>query len=124
MRWRIPARACRGATRWRCSRRSRISMIARAMVAGAPRRLSGRDGGLRQVLLQAGHELHQVAGTVPVVELRLQDFPAVAAGAGRARQGEEIGAAGDAAGGAALDRGGADLLVAEPTEELTEPRDL
>ncbi len=62
---------------------------------------------------------------MPVVELVLDDVvPAVAAGAGRAGEGEEIGAAGDAGGGAALDRRGADLLIGEEAEELAEAGDL
>src|SRR5579864_7390335 len=77
------------------------------------------------MLLEARHELDQIAGAVAIVELMPDDvLPAVAAGAGRARKREEIGAAGDAGGGAALDRRGADLLIAEPAEELSEAGDL
>src|SRR5215472_14871102 len=73
------------------------------------------------MLLQAGHELGQVAGTEADIELEAQDLlPAVAAGAGRAGQREEIGAAGDTARGPALHGGGADLLEAEPPKELAE----
>src|SRR5262249_1774623 len=78
-----------------------------------------------EMLLQARHQLDEVARAVAVVELVDEDaLPAIAAGAGRARQREEIGAAGDAAGRPALDRRGADLLVAQHPEDLAEARDL
>ena len=49
-----------------------------------------------EMLLQPGHQLDKVAGAEAVVELVHEDaLPGVAAGAGRARQGEEISAAGD-----------------------------
>src|SRR3977135_1357292 len=77
------------------------------------------------MLLQARHQLGEVAGAIADVELPAQDIlPAVAAGAGGAGEGEEIGAAGDAAHGAALHGGGADLLEAEPAEHLAESVDL
>src|SRR5215469_6135568 len=77
------------------------------------------------MFLQAGHELGEVAGAEADVELEAQDFlPAIAAGAGRAGQREEIGAAGDAARGPALHGGGADLLKAQPPEKLAEAVDL
>jgi len=77
------------------------------------------------MLLQPRHQLDQIARAQPVVELVPDNLlPAVAAGAGRAGEREEIGAAGDAGGGAALDRRSADLLVAEPAEELAEAGDL
>ncbi len=79
----------------------------------------------RRCSLQARHQLDQVARPVPVVELVADDVvPAVAAGAGRAGQGEKVCAARDPGGGAALDRRGADLLVAEPAEQFAEPGDL
>src|ERR1700730_9261551 len=78
-----------------------------------------------QMLLQAGHQLDEVAGAKAVVELVDQNaLPGVAAGAGRSGQGKQIGAAGDPGGGPALDRRGADLLVAEPAEQLAKPGDL
>src|SRR3546814_18422522 len=59
------------------------------------------------------------------VELELQDvLPAVLAGRGRPGQREEVGAVGDAAAGAALHGGGADLLVAQHAEQLAEALDL
>src|SRR5688500_13642792 len=80
---------------------------------------------LLEMLVQPRHQLDQVAGAQAVVELELQDLlPAVAGGAGRAGQGEEIGRVGDAADGARLDRGRADLLVGEPAEQLAEAIDL
>ena len=77
------------------------------------------------MLLQARHQLDEIARAEAVVELVHEDvLPGVAAGAGRAGQREEIGAAGDPGGGPALDRRGADLVVAEPAEQLAEPGDL
>ncbi len=68
----------------------------------------------------------RLRGAVAVVELVLDDVvPAVAAGAGRAGQGEGIGAAGDAPEvAAALDRRGADLLIGEKAEQLAKAGDL
>src|SRR5579871_4657619 len=78
-----------------------------------------------QMLLKPRHQLRQIAGPMADIELPAQDvFPAVAAGARGARKGEEIGAARHPAGGAALDGGGADLLEAQPAEELAESLDL
>ena len=49
------------------------------------------------MFLQPRHQLDQVARAEAAVELPLENIvPAVAAGAGRAGQGEEVGAAGDA----------------------------
>src|SRR5262245_47061659 len=56
-----------------------------------------RSSTFAAVLLQARHDLDEVAGAVAVVELVHQDaVPGVAAGAGRARQAEDIGAVGQA----------------------------
>src|SRR6266851_6779650 len=78
-----------------------------------------------QVLLEARHQFDEVARAEAVVELVDEDpLPGVAAGAGRAGQREQIGAAGDPGGGAALDRRGADLVEAEPAEQLAKPGDL
>src|SRR5690242_1200746 len=77
------------------------------------------------MLLQARHQLDEVARAKTVVELVGEDaLPGVAAGARRARQGKEIGAAGDPRGRPALDRRGADLVVTEPAKELAEAGDL
>src|SRR5438094_8119366 len=77
------------------------------------------------MLLQPGHQLDEVAGAEAVVELVDKNaLPSVAAGAGRSRQREQIGAASDPGGGAALDRRGADLLVALPAEQLAEAGNL
>src|SRR5882672_6392076 len=90
----------------------------------APRRRQDLRTGL-QMLLQPRHQLDQVAGPEAAVELPFENIvPAVAAGAGRAGQGEEIGAAGDPAGGPALDGRGLDLLVGEHAEQLAEALDL
>src|SRR6476659_4142140 len=62
------------------------------------------------MLVQPRHDLDEIAGPRAVIELRRQNaVPAVAAGTGRARQAEDEGRIGDARGGAALHRGGADL---------------
>src|SRR5260370_21467804 len=77
-----------------------------------------------QMLLEPGHELDQVAGAKTVVELVDENaVPGIAAGARRARQGEQIGAAGDTAGRPALDRRGPDLLIAQHAENLAEAGD-
>src|SRR5215831_3827396 len=77
------------------------------------------------MLLQPRHQLDEIAGAKAIVQLVHEDaFPGVAAGAGRARQGEKIGAARHAGCRAALDRRGPDLLVAEPAEELAKAGDL
>src|SRR5207244_12027144 len=77
------------------------------------------------MLLQPWHQLDEIARPEPVVELMDEDaLPGIAASARRPRQCEQIGAAGDPGGGAALDRRGADLLVAEPAEQLAKPGDL
>src|SRR4051812_33998870 len=70
-----------------------------------------------QMLVQPRHDLDEIAGARAVVELGLEDaVPAVAAGAGRTREAEDVGRARDARGGAALDRRRADLGVAEHVE--------
>src|SRR5262245_1062461 len=75
--------------------------------------------------VQARQQFGEIAGAEAYVELVIQYLvPAVAAGAGRAGQGEQIGAAGHAGGGARLDGRGADLLEADPTEQLAETVDL
>src|SRR5690242_16885511 len=108
--------ACRATCAWHFSRRSRMSTMPRRTDAGARRSVAG---GRLQMLLEAWHELDEIAGTVAIVELVPDDvFPAIAAGAGRARQRKEIRAAGDPGSGTALDRRCAHLLVAEPAEEL------
>src|ERR1700733_11453406 len=97
-----------------------MSMTARP-IAGSSR----CEGFEPLFLLQPRHQLDEIARAEAVVELVDEDaVPGVAAGAGRARQREEIGAAGDPGSGAALDRRGADLLIALPTEQLAEPGDL
>ena len=64
-----------------------------------------------EMLLEPRHQLHQVAGPEPVVELEYQDVvPGVLHRAGAARQRKQVGAAGNAAQRARLHRRGADLL--------------
>ena len=75
------------------------------------------------VLLQPRHDLHEIAGLVPVVELRRQDaVPGVPAGPGRARQREEIGPPRHPGAGPALHRGGADLPEGDQREQRPEGR--
>src|SRR5438105_232602 len=65
-----------------------------------------------QMLVQARHDLDEVAGHVAIIELRLEDaVPGVLAGAGRAWQHEDEGGVDDAARRPALDRRCADLVV-------------
>src|SRR5262249_40438178 len=67
----------------------------------------------------------EIAGAEAVVELMYEDaLPRVTAGARRPRQGEQIGAARDTGRRAALDRRGADFLIALPAEQLAEAGDL
>src|SRR6516225_7817641 len=121
---RSPTRSpgCRDGFRSALSIDSKTSMTARPIAASC--RAAASDL-LLQMLLQPLHQLDEVARAEAVVELVHEDaLPGVAARAGRARQGEEVGAAGDAGRRPALDRRGADLVVAEPAEELAEPGDL
>src|SRR3989475_5273998 len=77
--------------------------------------------GAAQMLVETRHDLDEIAGTVTVVELVQKDLvPRVAAGAGRARQAEDVGAAGNASGRARLDRRGADLGLADQQEHRGE----
>src|SRR4029079_17449238 len=69
------------------------------------------------MLVEPRHDLDEVAGLRAIVELGPKDaVPAVAAGTWRAGQAEDEGGAGHARGGAALDRRGADLGVAQHVE--------
>src|SRR6516165_5085763 len=77
------------------------------------------------MLLQSRHQLDEIAGAKSVVELvHKNPLPGIAAGARRTRQRKKIGTTSHTRGCAALDRGGADLVVAKPSEELTKTRDL
>src|SRR6185295_2121553 len=94
-------------------------------VAGSASPSNGSATSWNLAFVQARHELGEVAGAEADVELETQDVvPAVLAGAGRAGQREDIGAVGDARGGAALHGRGADLLEADPAEGLAEALDL
>src|SRR5207302_1744841 len=78
-----------------------------------------------QMPLEPRHQLDEIAWAEAVVELVDEDpLPGVAAGAGGAREREQIGAAGDPGGGAALDCRGADLVEAEPAKQFAKPGDL
>jgi len=73
---------------------------------------------------QPRHQFNKVTRHETIVELVDEDIvPGVLAGPRRARQSEQIGAAGDARGGARLDRRGLDLLEAEHAEQLAEAGD-
>src|SRR6266700_7088461 len=74
-----------------------------------------------QMLIQARHDLDEVARAIAIVELMHEDLvPGIAAGAGRARQAEDIGRAGDTRGRARLDRRGADLGMTHHEKERGE----
>src|SRR5580704_17143732 len=74
-----------------------------------------------QVLVEPRHDLDEVARPVAIIELVQQDLvPGVLAGAGRARQTEDVGRVGDARGSARLDRRGADLRKADHQEQRRE----
>src|SRR6516165_1334802 len=120
---RSPTRSpgCREGFRSALSIDSKTSMTARPIAASC--RAAASDL-LLQMLLQPRHQLDEVARAEAVVELVHEDaLPGVAAGAGRARQGEEVGAACDPGRRPTLDRRGPDLVIAEPAEELAEPGD-
>src|SRR4029453_12172311 len=81
------------------------SRLRRAPEMTLSRRPLGLLGAL--VLVQPRHDLDEVAGPRPVIELGREDaVPRIAAGARGSRQAEDKGGAGDARGGAALDRRG------------------
>ena len=83
-------------------------LLTPADVLRRSRRWAGRG---RLTLHQPRHDLDEIAGPVADVELPFEDaVPAILHRAGRAGQGEEIGAARDPAAGARLDGRGADLL--------------
>src|SRR5712664_4269089 len=67
-----------------------------------------------QVFVEPRHDLDEVAGPRPVIELGREDaVPRIAAGTRRSRQAEDKGGARNARGGAALDRRSADLGIAQ-----------
>src|SRR6185437_13521932 len=77
--------------------------------------------GAPQVLVEARHDLDEVARAIAIIELMDEDLvPGVTTGAGRARQAEDICGAGDARGGARLDRRGADLGETHDEEKRRE----
>src|SRR5260370_9945892 len=89
-------------------------------IAGSSR-AAGFDSAF-EMFLQPRHQLDEIARTKAVVELVDEDaFPDVAAGPRRAGESEEIGAAGDSRRRPASARRSADLVLAEPAEELPKP---
>ena len=68
---------------------------------------------LPPMLLQPRHDLDEVAGPVAMSSGGEDAVPGVAAGPGRARQREKVGAPRHAGAGAALHRGGADLRMGD-----------
>ncbi len=73
------------------------------------------------MLVEAGHDLHEIAGHVAIVELRFQDaVPGVLARTGRAGQHEDVSRIRDPAGRPRLHRGGADLVVGDTVKDLRE----
>src|SRR5258708_13488698 len=69
------------------------------------------------MLIQPRYDLDEIAGTGAVIQLRGENaVPAVAASARRSRQAKDERRAGDTGGGAALDRRGADLGMAQHVE--------
>src|ERR1700712_1087808 len=70
------------------------------------------------MLEEPRHDLHEIAGHMPIVQLGLEDpVPCVLAGPWRAGQYEYEGCVGNAAGRARLDRRGADLVVGNSVED-------
>src|SRR5262245_48003233 len=88
-----------------------VAMVLRSTISGrttsrGPFGSSDNGGslGFGTVLFQTWHDLHQIAGAMPVVELVAQDaLPGILASARRARQTEDIGPAREAGTGARLD---------------------
>src|ERR1700722_9530399 len=94
-------------------------------IAGSASPSNGSTTTRHLAFVEARHQFREVAGAEADVELLAQDIvPAVLAGAGRTGQREDIGRVGDACGGAALHRRGADFLEADPSEGLAEAVDL
>src|SRR5437660_1019929 len=96
---------------------ARIGGTERRDITRPPTRAQARSRrrtprlGAAQMLVEARHDLDEIARPVTIVELVLENpVPGVAAGAGRAGQTENVGRAGNARGGARLHRRGADLL--------------
>src|SRR5687767_15597635 len=76
------------------------------------------------MFLKAGHDFHEIAGHMAVVELILQDqIPSIPAGAGRAGEAKNVFSPGDAGGGARLNRRCADLAMGNEVEDDGEPFD-
>ena len=77
-----------------------------------------------QVFLEPRHQLDEIARPVPRSRAGGRGCrPRRPAGAGRAGQGEDVGAVGDDGQRPALHRRGADLGIAQPAEQLAEAGD-
>ena len=104
----------------RSSSRRRRS-LQRHDISGAVRGVRIRRCGAQRSR-EPRQQLGEVARPEPAVELMHQDLvPAVAAGAGRAGQGEQIGIARNPGGRPRLQRRAADLAEADHPEQLAEP---
>src|ERR1700740_3489452 len=89
-----------------------------------PRRSTETLSHLAAVFFQPRHDLDEVAGSVAVIELPLENaVPGVPAAARRPRQAKNVGALGDAAAGARLDRRRRDLLICDHEEDGREAVD-
>src|SRR5476651_264692 len=94
-------------------------------VAGSASPSNGSTTTRHLAFVETRHQFREVAGTETDIELLAQDIvPAILAGAGGARQREDIGRVGNACRRTALHRRGADLLEADPAESLAEAVDL
>ena len=77
-----------------------------------------------QMLLQPRHQFHQIARTVPIVQLRPQNVvPAVLHRPGATRQSKQIRPPRNPPDGAGLHRRGADLLITQHAEKFAESLD-
>src|SRR6202035_769450 len=73
------------------------------------------------MLVEPRHDLDEIARAVTIIELVHQNLvPGILAGAGRARQAEDISRAGDAGGGTRLDGRGADFWKTHHQEQRRE----
>src|ERR1700723_2885167 len=70
------------------------------------------------MLIEPRHDLDEVTGSIAVIELMDQNLvPGVTAGAGRTRQAEDVGGAGDPRGCPGLNRRRSNLLKADHQKE-------
>jgi hypothetical protein len=91
---------------------------ARGFCTGVPSDGCALGLGPAQVLVEPRHDLNEIAGAIPVVELMHQDLvPGVLAGAGGAGQAEDVGCSGDPGNRPRLNRRCADLCNAHHHEQ-------